>query len=75
MGGAIKLDRALSWSAGLECGRQRTIVEVVELAADRDAMGEAGDSDAAYSEPVDDVVGRSLALDGCRRGQDHFDNF
>ena len=69
------MDRALSWSAGLECGRQRTIVEVVELAADRDAMGEAGNRDDAFSEPVDDVVSCRLAFDGRRRGQNHFDNF
>ena len=69
------MDRALSWSAGLECGRQRTIVEVVELATDRDAMGEAGDSDAAFSKPVDDVMRSRLALDGRRCGPDHFDDF
>ena len=68
MGGATNLDRGLGWSAGLKCGRQCTIVEVVEFAADWDAMCKAGDNDAAFSEPVDDVVCCRLSLDGYRRG-------
>ena len=52
-------------------GRERAVVEIVELAADRHAMGEAGDLDADRREQIGDVVGGGLAVDRGVDGEDH----
>src|SRR5471032_120733 len=42
---------------------QRAFVEIVEFAADRNAMREAGDLDGIGAEQIGDVMGRRLSVD------------
>ena len=52
--------------------RQRAFVEIIEFAADRHAMGEAGGGDAQRLQALGDVMRRGLALDGGVERQHHF---
>jgi hypothetical protein len=56
----------------LQGGGQRAVVEVVEFAADRHALGEARELDAGPGGAVGDVVRGSLAFDRRIQGQDQF---
>ncbi len=47
------------------------VVEPVELAADRHAAGQHGHRHARRRQPVGEVVGGGLAVDGGGQGQDH----
>src|SRR5579884_2797884 len=62
--GPARLETGLKRSAGVEGGRQGTVVEIVEFAADRHALREAGDAGAGPGGAVGDVMRRGLALDG-----------
>ena len=42
---------------------QRAFVEIVELAADRQAVGELGEADREMLEPLGEVMGGGLALE------------
>src|SRR5215470_2515101 len=56
---------------GLERGGEGAVVEIVELAADGDAVGEARDRHVRAGQAVCDVVGRGLAVDGGAGREDH----
>src|SRR5882724_1723309 len=60
----------LQRAAGLERGGQRAVVEIVELAADRHAMGQPGDRGGAAGQPVDQVMRGGLAIDRRAGGED-----
>src|SRR5215813_3930601 len=56
----------------LEGGGQCAVIEIVELAADGHAVGEARDRDIEAGEAFGDVVRRRLAVDGGAGREDHF---
>ena len=58
--------------AGFQRGCERSLVEIVELAADRHAMRKACDLDIEAFKLVGQVVRRCLALDRCVDGKDKF---
>ena len=60
---ALRSKRELHRLAGLDRCRKGALVEIVELAADRHAMGEARDGDSRPAS-VGQVMRRRLALDG-----------
>ena len=51
--------------------RQRAFVEIIQFAADRHAVGEAGAFDAEMGKKVGDVMRRRLAVDRGVDGEDH----
>ena len=52
--------------------RQRALVEVVELAADRHAVRQPRHFHARVGDEIGDVVRGGLTVDGCVQGQDNF---
>src|SRR4051812_38620246 len=52
--------------------RNRSDIHVLELAAQRDAPGDAAHLDIARAQHLSNVVRRSLAFIGEIRGEDHF---
>ena len=62
----------LQRAAGVKRGGQGAIVEIVELAADRDTLGQARQLDPAAGEAVGKVMRGGLALDGGVQRQDQF---
>src|SRR5690348_6850456 len=58
-----ELRRSSQRPSCLEGGGQGAVVEVIEFAADRDALGEARDAGAGQGGAVSNVMRRRLALD------------
>ena len=58
--------------AALHGGRERAVVEIVELAADGDAVRKARHLHAGRGERVHQVVRRRLAFDSCVHREDNF---
>src|SRR3984957_13818122 len=64
-------DPASKWRALADRRRQRALVEIIELAADRYAVRKPGDLDLGPMQQIGDVMGSGLPIDRGIEGEDH----
>ena len=69
---AVEKLEASKRRAAADRGRERSFVEIVEFAADRNAMREAGDLDLEIGQKTGDVMRGRLPIDGGVEREDHF---
>ena len=68
----MKHDHALGWPPRLKSGRQRSIIQIVEFAANGHTVGQPRCFRARFRKAIGQIMGSGLTVDCCVHGQDDF---